>query len=151
MSVTGVTGETTFITCADDVFNDTYCYTNNDTTDKVYTSDTGLPLRLTFTGGIVELNFDEVIILDSDGVTNLNAGNPYGNNGDMTGFVFESSGDTLTLRVNSDGTVSCADGIFVPLIYDIGCLISEPPPGSDIIVRPSNGGTALYQLMEMKI
>ena len=143
MSVTGVTGETTFITCADDVFNDTYCYTNNDTTDKVYTSDTGLPLRLTFTGGIVELNFDEVIILDSDGVTNLNAGNPYGNNGDMTGFVFESSGDTLTLRVNSDGTVSCADGIFVPLIYDIGCLISEPPPGSDIIVRPSNGGTAL--------
>ena len=137
------TGGTTFITCADDVFNDTYCYTNNDTTDKVYTSDTGLPLRLTFTGGTVELNFDEVIILDSDGVTNLNAGNPYGNNGDMTGFVFESSGDTLTLRVNSDATASCADGSFVPLIYDIGCLISEPPPGSDIIVRPSNGGTAL--------
>ena len=148
MSVTGeepTTGETTFITCADNVFNDTYCYTNNDTTDKVYTSDTGLPLRLTFTGGTVELNFDEVIILDSDGVTNLNAGNPYGNNGDMTGFVFESSGDTLTLRVNSDAIESCENGSgsFVPLIYDIGCLISEPPPGSDIIVRPSNGGTAL--------
>ncbi|MDB3977349.1 T9SS type A sorting domain-containing protein [Flavobacteriaceae bacterium] len=136
------TGGTTFITCADDVFNDTYCYTNNDTTDKVYTSDTGLPLRLTFTGGTVELNFDEVIILDSDGVTNLNTGNPYGNNGDMTGFVFESSGDTLTLRVNSDGSESCENGSgsFVPLIYDISCL---PPPGSDIIVRPSNGGTAL--------
>jgi len=139
------TGGTTFITCADDVFNDTYCYTNNDTTDKVYTSDTGLPLRLTFTGGTVELNFDEVIILDSDGVTNLNTGNPYGNNGDMTGFVFESSGDTLTLRVNSDGTESCENGggSFVPLIYNISCLISEPPPGSDIIVRPSSGATAL--------
>jgi hypothetical protein len=139
------TGGTTFITCADDVFNDTYCYTNNDTTDKVYTSDTGLPLRLTFTGGTVELNFDEVIILDSDGVTNLNAGTPYGNNGDMTGFVFESSGDTLTLRVNSDGTESCENGSgsFVPLFYNISCLISEPPPGSDIIVRPSSGATAL--------
>ncbi|MDC0096798.1 choice-of-anchor J domain-containing protein [bacterium] len=139
---TTTTGGTTFITCADDVFNDTYCYTNNDTTDKVYTSDTGLPLRLTFTGGTVELNFDEVIILDSDGVTNLNTGNPYGNNGDMTGFVFESSGDTLTLRVNSDGSESCENGSgsFVPLIYDISCL---PPPGSDIIVRPSNDGTAL--------
>ena len=139
------TGGTTFITCADDVFNDTYCYTNNDTTDKVYTSDTGLPLRLTFTGGTVELNFDEVIILDSDGVTNLNTGNPYGNNGDMTGFVFESSGDTLTLRVNSDGTESCENGggSFVPLIYNISCLISGPPPGSDIIVRPSSGATAL--------
>jgi hypothetical protein len=139
------TGGTTFITCADDVFNDTYCYTNNDTTDKVYTSDTGFPLRLTFTGGTVELNFDEVIILDSDGVTNLNAGTPYGNNGDMTGFVFESSGDTLTLRVNSDGVESCENGggSFVPLIYNISCLISEPPPGSDIIVRPSSNATAL--------
>ena len=89
-------------------FNDTYCYTANDTTEVVYTSDTGFPLRLNiYCRSTVELNFDEVIILDSDGVTNLNAGNPYGNTGDMSGFVFESSGDTITLQVTSDGIASC--------------------------------------------
>ena len=66
----------TSIPCADGAFNDTYCYTANDTTEIVYQSDTGFPLRLTFIEGTVELNFDEVVILDSDGVTNLNAGNP---------------------------------------------------------------------------
>jgi len=60
---------------------------------------TQFPLKLTFIEGTVELNFDEVIILDSDGVTNLNAGNPYGNTGDMSGFVFESSGDTIHYKL----------------------------------------------------
>ena len=119
-------GQTT-IPCADGSFNDTYCYTPNDTTQIVYTSDTGFPLRLTFIEGQVELNFDEVIILDSDGVTNLNAGNPYGNTGDMSGFVFESSGDTITLQVTSDGIASCSDGLFVPLNYDINCLTCTDP------------------------
>ncbi len=119
-------GQTT-IPCADGSFNDTYCYTPNDTTQLVYTSDTGFPLKLTFIEGTVELNFDEVIILDSDGVTNLNAGNPYGNTGDMSGFVFESSGDTITLQVTSDGIASCTDGLFVPLNYDINCLTCTDP------------------------
>lgn len=119
-------GQTT-IPCADGAFNDTYCYTANDTTEIVYTSDTGFPLKLTFIEGTVELNFDEVVILDSDGVTNLNAGNPYGNTGDMSGFVFESSGDTITLQVTSDGIASCVDGLFVPLNYDINCLTCTDP------------------------
>lgn len=119
-------GQTT-IPCADGAFNDTYCYTANDVTQLVYTSDTGFPLRLTFNAGTVEVNFDEVVILDTDGVTNLNAGNPYGNGGDMTGFVFESTGDTMTLQVTSDGIASCADGLFVPLDYDINCLTCTDP------------------------
>ena len=43
-------GQTT-IPCADGAFNDTYCYTANDTTEVVYTSDSGFPLRLTFIAG----------------------------------------------------------------------------------------------------
>lgn len=117
----------TSIPCADGAFNDTYCYTANDTTEIVYQSDTGFPLRLTFIEGTVELNFDEVVILDSDGVTNLNAGNPYGNNGDMSGFVFESTGNTITVQVTSDGIASCVDGLFVPLNYDINCLTCTDP------------------------
>ena len=119
-------GQTT-VPCADGAFNDTYCYTPNDVTQVIYTSDTGFPLRLTFNAGTVELNFDEVVILDTDGVTNLNAGNPYGNGGDMTGFVFESTGDTITLQVTSDGISSCSDGLFVPLDYDINCLTCTDP------------------------
>ena len=122
-----VVSNQTTITCAEGLFNDTYCYSANDTTEVVYFSDTGLPLRLTFETGTVELNFDEVIILDSDGVTNLNAGNPYGNGGDMSGFVFESSGDTITLKVASDGIASCSDGFFEPLNYDIYCLTCTDP------------------------
>ena len=40
-------GQTT-IPCADGSFNDTYCYTPNDTTQIVYTSDTGFPSSLPF-------------------------------------------------------------------------------------------------------
>jgi gliding motility-associated-like protein len=119
-------GQTT-IPCANGALNDTYCYTANDVTQLVYTSDTGLPLRLTFNEGTVELNFDEVIVLDTDGVTNLNAGDPYGNAGDLTGFVFESTGDTITIQVTSDGVASCIDGLFVPLDYDINCLTCTDP------------------------
>ncbi len=117
----------TSVPCADGAFNDTYCYTPNDATQLVYTSDTGFPLRLTFNAGTVELNFDEVVVLDSDGVTNLNAGNPYGNAGDLSGFVFESTGDTITLQITSDGIASCTDGLFVPLDYDINCLTCTDP------------------------
>jgi len=91
-------GQTTVV-CADGSVNTTYCYGESDTTQFVFVSDSGFPLNLVFNAGTTEVGFDEVIVLDSDGVTNLNINNPYGNNGELSGLSWQSSGDTITLRI----------------------------------------------------
>ena len=83
------------VDCSAGPVNTTYCYGNNDNTQFAFQSNTGLPLIIYFNAGQVESSFDEVIILDSDGVTDLNAATPYGNGGDLTGLTYTSSGATL--------------------------------------------------------
>lgn len=118
---------TTTVVCADGTLNNTFCYDDNDNTTFTFVSDTGFPLRVVFNAGTVENNFDELIILDSDGTTNLNAATPYGNNGQLTGITYESSGDTITIGIDSDGSTSCQDGLFIPWDFDIICLSCTDP------------------------
>ncbi|WP_271855397.1 gliding motility-associated C-terminal domain-containing protein [Patiriisocius marinus] len=118
---------TTTVVCADGTLNTTYCYSDNDNTTFTFISDTGFPLRLVFNAGTVENNFDELIVLDTDGVTNLNAGTPYGTAGQLTGITYESTGDTITIGIDSDGSTSCADGLFIPWNFDINCLSCTAP------------------------
>ena len=82
------------------------------------------PLRITFPSGSVENNFDELIVLDSDGVTNLNAATPYGNAGDISGLTFTATGNTISFGIQSDGSViSCQSGAISPEIaYEVFCL-----------------------------
>ncbi|GGG57693.1 T9SS type A sorting domain-containing protein [Bizionia arctica] len=102
--------------------SDTFCYEANNTTEYTYTSENGAPLTIVFTAGKVENDWDELLILDSDGVTNLNEANPYGNNGDLTGLTFTSSGDTITVFVQSDASVSCANSSFLtPISFYLYC------------------------------
>lgn len=117
----------TTVVCADGPINDTYCYGNFDTTAFEYTSDTGFPLVLTFNAGTTEVSFDEVIVLDSDGVTNLNAGAPYGAGGQLAGLTFQSSGDTITLMIDSDVSVSCQSGSQTEWDWDVFCQTCNPP------------------------
>lgn len=111
----------TIIDCAAGHENFTFCYDSNDTTQFVFTNTSGLPLNLVFNTGQTENNFDEVIVLDTDGVTNLNAATPYGNNGDLTGLTFQSSGDTITLMIDSDGVISCQTDGFIEWDWDVWC------------------------------
>ncbi|MFT4697675.1 MAG: gliding motility-associated-like protein [Flavobacteriaceae bacterium] len=111
----------TIIDCAAGPVNTTYCYLSNDTTQFVFTNTDGLPLNLVFNAGETEVNFDEVIVLDTDGVTDLNAATPYGNSGDLTGLTFQSSGDTITLQVNSDSVIGCSTGGFIEWDWDVWC------------------------------
>ncbi len=117
----------TQIDCADGPVNDTYCYGDNDTTEIGFQSSTGFPMRLTFNSGLVEANLDELVVLDSDGVTNLNTDNPYGNNGDLSGLTFISSGDTISFIITSDGSISCQGTGLEIIDYTVECLDCQFP------------------------
>lgn len=103
--------------------NTTYCYANSDPNQFMFTSSSSFPLTIVFNAGQTEVNFDELIILDSDGTTNLNAATPYGlaGDGDLTGITYTSTGTTLTVFMQSDGSVSCQTNGFTPLDFDVYC------------------------------
>ena len=99
----------TLVTCGTPI-NNTYCYVDNDTTTWIFTSNTGDPLRVTFNSGEVEDGWDELIVLDSDGTTELYNG--YGNLGDLSGLFFDSTDDTIIVKINSDSSVNCQDDAY---------------------------------------
>ncbi|MCF1191970.1 T9SS type A sorting domain-containing protein [Mangrovimonas sp. AS39] len=101
--------------------NNEYCYSDNDTTMFTYTSSEGLPLELVVNTGYVENNWDEFIVLDSDGVTQLYNG--YGNYGSLAGLTFVSTGDTISVMIQSDSSTSCSTRGYVSLNYDINCFV----------------------------
>ncbi len=122
------------IACADGEYNNTYCYDDNSVVQNIFQGDSAFPLRLTFNSGEVEGFIDELIVLDSDGVTNLNAATPYGNNGDLTGLTFTASGNSISFLVQSDGSVSCASGSNDPIDYTVICLeCTEPEVSYEIV------------------
>ncbi|WMI69916.1 T9SS type A sorting domain-containing protein [Mangrovimonas sp. YM274] len=108
------------VSCGTSVNNE-YCYSDNDTTVFTYTSSEGLPLEIVVNAGYVENNWDEFIVLDSDGVTQLYNG--YGNYGALAGLTFESTGDTISVMIQSDSSTSCSTRGYVSLNYNINCVI----------------------------
>ncbi len=125
----------------------TYCYGNNDTNVFQYTSTDGSPLNLTIDVGGVENNFDELVIFDSDGVTNLNPTTPYGNAGDITGLTFQSTGDTIFFAVQSDGSVSCESGsgcCAAGIEYTVACATCENPEATYAVVSDCVNGPQFF-------
>ncbi|MFN7014323.1 MAG: T9SS type A sorting domain-containing protein, partial [Bacteroidia bacterium] len=91
----------------------------------VFTSNTGGPLRVTFNSGEVEDGWDELIVLDSDGTTELYNG--YGNSGDLSGLVFDSTGDTIIVKITSDTSVNCQDEPFTSWNFTVVCATCVNP------------------------
>jgi hypothetical protein len=112
--------------------NTTYCYTDNDTTSWTFTSSDGSPLRVTFNAGQVEDSWDELIVLDSDGVTQLYNG--YGAAGNLTGLTFDSTGDTITIKISADGSTNCADSAYTSWNFDVVCATCVNPTATYTIV-----------------
>ncbi len=99
------------VDCTLGPINSFLCYGNNDSELFTYTSSDGSPLNLTINSGEIEgAPFDFLLILDSDGVTELYNGE--GNNGILDGLTFQSTGDTIFIQILSDGSVSCESGSF---------------------------------------
>jgi len=109
----------TMVDCAQASVSTTYCYTNNDETQFRFRSTNGAILSVNFIEGTVEETWDELNIFDSDG-TMIYSG--YGNNGDLAGLLFESSGDEITVQISSDGSVSCGTNQYIPMQFEVSCL-----------------------------
>jgi len=122
----------------------TICYTNNDTTQYVYTSDNGSPITLFFTSGQLETCCDNLLVYDTDN-TLIYEGN---NNGNLAGLLFAASGDTISFVIDSDASVSCESGAFTPIELSVYCLEIE----NAIVVNAflDENGDSIFDDSELK-
>ncbi|RSK41785.1 T9SS type B sorting domain-containing protein [Mangrovimonas spongiae] len=131
-----------------EVINTVHCYDSNEDEGVIafsFASSDGAPLSLTFNSGTVENNFDELYIIDSDG-TNLNAATPYGNGGDLTGLTYVSTGNSITVYVDSDGSVSCQSGSQTQWDFDVTCVDTSALPNCDaVLTAPADGATGINE------
>ncbi len=115
------------VICANGPVNTTFCYVSSAVTEYSYTSDDGSPLTLIVNAGQIENGGDEFIVLDSDGVTDLNAATPYGNSGNLTGLIFQSSGDNITVQVNADSSSDCVSQGYTSIDLNVACSTCTNP------------------------
>ncbi len=139
-SFTTASDPNTTVICASGPVNTVFCYDNSVITSFSYISDDGSSLNVVFNAGQLENGWDELVILDSDGVTNLNAATPYGNNGDVSGLMFQSSGDSITIQVQADGSISCQSSGFVPIDVSVGCASCTNPVANFAVVNDCANG-----------
>ena len=139
---------TTLVDCSSGPITLDYCYDNSNTTDFTYTSSDGAPLNLTINSGSVENNWDEFIVYDSDGITELTPAQPYyGNAGDLTGLTFQSTGDTISFIVTSDGSISCGSGSIAPMNYTVACATCiNPQANYNVVDDCANGDQFLIDV-----
>ena len=132
---------TTLVDCNSGPITLDYCYDNNNTTDFSYTSSDGVPVNLTINSGNVENGWDEFIVYDSDGVTELTPAQPYyGNTGDLSGLTFQSTGDTISFIITSDGSISCDSGSINPINYTVACATCVNPAATYTVIDDCANG-----------
>ncbi len=113
-----------------------YCYDNNDTNTWTFVSTDGSPIRLTFNAGGIESCCDDILVYD--GADNTAPLIYQGNNGgDLSGLEFNSTGDTLFMEIDSDGSVSCASGsgcCTTPWDFTVACATCTQPEANYTVV-----------------
>ena len=98
-----VFSQNTTVDCSSGPVSSSYCYGNNDNTQFEYVSSDDSPLILTIDSGLIEAGWDVIIVTDSNGSALFQGDN----GGDLTGLSFQSSGNSITLGFQTDGSVSC--------------------------------------------
>ncbi|WP_456437178.1 T9SS type A sorting domain-containing protein [Psychroserpens sp.] len=133
----------TVIDCGQETVTFSFCYINDDTSVYRYESSDNSPLQVFFIYGNVEVNYDELIILDSDDITNLNpAETTYGNNGEVAGLSFISTGNSISITVASDGSVSCDNQNYSSINYEVSCVDLDAVPNCNAgLTQPLDGDT----------
>ena len=120
--------ENSTVDCSSGPVSSTICYDTGLDNSYVYTSNDGTPLNLTIDQGQVENNYDEFIVYDSDGVTELTPAQPfYGNAGDISGLTFQSTGDSISFVIDEDGSVSCVANSYTPITFTVSCATCINP------------------------
>ncbi|WP_430411663.1 T9SS type A sorting domain-containing protein [Kordia sp.] len=109
----------TVVSCNTNPGITTYCYGNNDSTQFVIRSaDDISTVSVEFLAGEVENSWDELIVYDTGGTVVYTG---YGNNGDLTGLIFESTGNEITIQITSDGYMSCVTDSLEPWVFTASC------------------------------
>ena len=119
-----ISQQNTTVDCSAGPVSTTFCYDTGQDNSYTFTSNDGTPLNLTIDEGQVETNWDELEIRDSDGTVLYNG---YGNGGNIAGFSFQSSGDTITLEVVEDGSISCVSSGYTPITFSVSCATCVNP------------------------
>ncbi|MCF6294368.1 MAG: gliding motility-associated C-terminal domain-containing protein [Flavobacteriaceae bacterium] len=116
-----------------------YCYGNNDTTSWLFTTNDGSPIRLVFNSGTIESCCDDILVYDGPNNTGtlLYQGN---NGGDLAGLTFDSTGDSLFLEVDSDGSISCASGSRTEWDFTVFCATCVNPQATYQVIDDCNNG-----------
>ncbi|WMI68759.1 choice-of-anchor L domain-containing protein [Mangrovimonas sp. YM274] len=128
-----------YVNCSEGPLNGTYCYENNDQNVFTFTSNDGSSLFFNINSGTVENNWDALHIYDTDG-TELTPSDYYGNGGDLSGLIWQSSGDTISFWIESNGGTSCTSGSQTELDYTVTCATCDLPTWSyDIVSDCING------------
>lgn len=110
------------ITCGQAPLAQSYCYEDNDPTTWTYTaSNSSATLTVSFSQGYLESCCDDLIIYD--GVDNT-APQLYNSNSttSLTGVTVSSTGASLFMDINSDGSVSCSGGSGVQWEFEVECI-----------------------------
>ena len=129
---------TVYVDCSAGPTTQELCYTNSTVNTYIYTSLDGSPLNLSVLSGEVESCCDDFIVLDTDG-TVLYTGN--GASGNLAGLSFQSSGDTITIQVDADSSVSCSSSTSIdPINVSVACATCENPTASYTLVSDCANG-----------
>ena len=116
--------QNTTIDCNAGPVSTTFCYDTGIDNSYTFSSNDGTPLNLTIDQGQVETNWDELEVRDSDGTVLYNG---YGNGGNIAGFSFQSSGDSITLEIVEDGSISCVSSGYTPITFSVSCATCVNP------------------------
>ncbi|MBR9913624.1 MAG: hypothetical protein GYB32_02160, partial [Algicola sp.] len=129
------------VDCAAGPITGSLCYGNNDSEIFTYTSSDGSPLNFTINLGEIEgAPFDFLVVFDTDGTELYNG---EGNDGDITGLTFQSTGDTISFQIQSDGSVSCESGSFCcsdGIDYTVACATCINPTATYQVIDDCDNG-----------
>ena len=122
-----------FLDCSEPV-EVSYCYGNNENTTFTYVNTDGGPLNINITGGFLETCCDTFSVLDTDGTVLFQSG------GNIGGNSFQSTGDELSVVIQSDFSISCQNNNYDPIEYTVACATCiNPQVTFDIIDDCASG------------
>ncbi|MDC1506114.1 GEVED domain-containing protein, partial [Winogradskyella sp.] len=111
--------------------NTTFCYGSSSDIRYVFTASGDSIITVDFLEGYFEDCCDDITIYDGGEITDavLFASDTDFNN-DATGISAVSTGNTVMVRMVSDGSVSCGEGSGsgIPLSFDVACLPAPTCP-----------------------
>ncbi len=126
----------TLVECGTE-WNELFCHGENENAIYYYQGTGTFPLALLFNGGSLETCCDRVYVYDGGDITAPLLTPAGGITGNLAGQFFTSTNPEhrLTVRVTTDGSVSCQSGSNVQLDWTLSCLDCNPPQATFAVVQ----------------